>query len=150
GAAASTPAPRPAGAPATQPLFIRNPAHTPRADSSCSSCTRRTLGTLIGTAVPGTNVVEFPKGTALQLRAGTVLTFQMHYTAHGHEMKDRTKVGFRFATQAPEEQIFASNFANASFIIPAGAKDVAVPGEIGVSEPVRIWGLVPHTHLRGT
>ena len=40
---------------------------------------------------PGTNVVEFPKGTALRLRAGTVLTFQMHYTAHGHEMKDRTQ-----------------------------------------------------------
>ena len=27
--------------------------------------------------------MEFPKGTALRVRAGTVLTFQMHYTAHG-------------------------------------------------------------------
>ena len=61
-----------------------------------------------------------------------MLTFNVHYTAHGHEMKDRTKVGFRFAKQVPEEQIFASNFANGSFTIPAGAKDVAVPAEIGV------------------
>lgn len=73
----------------------------------------------------------------------------MHYTAHGHEMKDRTKVGFRFAKQVREEQIFASSFGNGSFTIPAGAKDFAVPGAIGVSEPVRIWGLMPHTHLRG-
>jgi hypothetical protein len=150
GAATSTPAP-PAGTPAPQPLLIRNPAHFARTDSSCRSCTApRRLGTLIGTEVPGTNVVEFPKGTALLLRAGTVLTFNVHYTAHGHEMKDRTKVGFRFAKQVPEEQIFASNFANGSFTIPAGAKDVAVPAEIGVREPVRIWGLMPHTHLRGT
>jgi hypothetical protein len=151
GAAAATPAPRPAGIPAAQPLLIRNRAHNPPADSSCLSCVPpRALGTLIGTEVPGTNVIEFPKGTALQLRAGTVLTFQMHYTAHGHEMKDRTKVGFRFAKQPPDEQIFASNFVNGSFTIPAGTKDFAVPSEIGVSEPVRIWGLMPHTHLRGT
>ena len=151
GAATSTPAPRPAGTPAPQPLLIRNPAHAARTDSSCFSCTApRALGTLIGTEVPGGNVVVFPKGTALLLRAGTVLTFNVHYTAHGHEMKDRTRVGFRFAKQVPEEQIFASNFANGSFTIPAGAKDVAVPAEIGVREPVRIWGLMPHTHLRGT
>ncbi|MEP6495969.1 MAG: cytochrome c [bacterium] len=150
GAATLTPAPRPVGAPAPLPLFIRNPAHVPRNDSSCFTCTKTGLGTLIGTAVPGNNVVEFPKGTALLLRAGTVLGFQMHYTSHGHEMKDRTKIGFRFAKQAPEEQIFASNFTNASFTIPAGAKDAAVPAEVGVREPVRIWGLMPHTHLRGT
>lgn len=38
---------------------------------------------------------------------------------------------------------------NGSVTIPAGAKDVAVPGEIAVREPVWIWGLMPHTHLRG-
>jgi len=153
GVAPSTPAPRPAGTPAPQPLFIRNPAHVPRTDSSCFTCTSRTpriLGTLISTETPGNNVVEFPKGTALLLRAGTVLAFQMHYTAHGHEMRDRTKVGFRFAKQMPEEQIFASNFTNGAFTIPAGAKDFAVPAEVGASVPIRIWGLMPHTHLRGT
>jgi len=84
------------------------------------------------------------------LRAGTVLTFQMHYTAHGHEMKDRSRVGFRFAAEKPQEEIFASQFVNGSFTIPAGQKDVAVPAEITTSQPVRIWGIFPHTHLRGT
>jgi hypothetical protein len=141
----------PAAAPVRRPpLFITNREHAlperPRNDST----PRRQLGALIGSTAPGTNVVEFPAGTALRLRPGTVLTFQMHYTAHGHEMQDRTSVGFRFAPEMPNEEIFAAAFTNGAFTIPAGARDVAVPAELGVREPVKIWGLLPHTHLRGT
>jgi len=94
--------------------------------------------------------MEFPKGAALRIRAGTILTFQMHYTAHGHQMNDRTSVGFHFAKEMPDEEIFASQFLNGSLKLPAGAKDVAVPAEITAGQPVRIWGMMPHTHLRGT
>jgi hypothetical protein len=150
---AAAPAAVPSGAPRPQPLFIRNrayaiPADPPRRDSAHPP--PRQLGALIGSTAPGTNVVEFPAGTALRLRPGTVLTFQMHYTAHGHEMKDRTSVGFRFAKEMPDEEIFAAAFTNGAFTIPAGARDFAVPSEIGVTQPVKIWGLLPHTHLRGT
>jgi hypothetical protein len=150
---ATAPAPRPAGTPAPQPLFVRNRAHgqppdPPRLDTLHAP--PRQLGVLIASLAPGTTVMEFPKGTAMRLRAGTVLTFQMHYTAHGHEMTDRTALGFRFAKEMPDEEIFASQFTNGSFTIPAGAKDVTVPAEIGATQPVRIWGLLPHTHLRGT
>jgi hypothetical protein len=147
---APPPAPRAPGAPRPTPLFIRNPAYALPELPENDSVPPRQLGALIGTTAPGTNVVEFPAGTALRLRAGTVLTFQMHYTAHGHEMKDRTSVGFKFAKEMPSEEIFAAAFTNGAFTIPAGAKDVAVPSEIGVSQPVKIWGLMPHTHLRGT
>ena len=146
----ASPAARAPGAPRPAPLFIRNRAHAGEDRPQADSTPPRQLGALIGTTAPGTNVVEFPAGTALRLRAGTVLTFQMHYTAHGHEMQDRTSVGFRFAKEMPDEEIFAGAFTNASFTLPAGAKDVSVPSEIGVSQPVKIWGLLPHTHLRGT
>jgi len=150
---ATPPAPRPAGTPAPTPLFIRNRAHAlppdpPRLDTLHAP--PRQLGVLIASLAPGTTVMEFPNGTAMRLRAGTVLTFQMHYTAHGHEMKDRTALGFRFAKEMPDEEIFASQFTNGSFTIPAGARDVMVPAEIGMGQPVRVWGLLPHTHLRGT
>ena len=154
-AAAAAPAPQPAGAPAArpQPLFIRNRAHDlppepPRRDSTHPSPRQR--GALIGTTAPGTNIVEFPAGTALRLRPGTILTFQMHYTTQGHAHKDRSSIGFKFAKEMPNEEILAASFVNGSFTIPAGAKDVAVPAELGVSQPVKIWGLLPHTHLRGT
>jgi hypothetical protein len=149
-APAAAPAP---GAPAPTPLFVRKrewgvleePARVdPRNPPP------RQFGALIGTTAPGTNVLVFPKGTALRLRAGTVLTFQMHYTAHGHETRDRTSVGFRFANEAPEQEMFASAFLNGAFVIPAGAVDVEVPSEIGATQPVKIWGLFPHTHVRGT
>jgi hypothetical protein len=149
-AAAAAPASRPAGAPA--PVLISNPANAfsrpPRTDTLHGP--PRVIGSLIGTTAPGTNVVEFPKGTALRLRAGTILTFQMHYTAKGHQMVDRTKVGFRFAKEAPAEEIYASNFYNGKLVLPAGEKDVSVPAEMGFGQPVKIWGLFPHTHLRGT
>jgi hypothetical protein len=155
--AAAAPAPVPSaatpGTPAPRPVFIRNRAQSnlpeaPRTDSRHAPT--RQLGTLIATETPGNEVMEFPEGTALRIRAGTVLTFQMHYTAHGHEMKDRTSIGFRFAKGPPTEEIFASQFVNGSLLIPAGAKDVAVPAEITAGQPVKLWGMMPHTHLRGT
>ncbi len=152
-AASGAPAPRLAGAPMAMPVLIPNRAwsaipEAPRVDTLHAP--PRRLGALIGTTAPGTNVIEFTKGTALRLRAGTLLTFQMHYTAHGHEMKDRSRVGFRFASEKPDEEIFASQFVNGTFTLPAGQKDIAVPGEITAGQPVRIWGIFPHTHLRGT
>jgi mono/diheme cytochrome c family protein len=153
----AAPAPAQAGAtaapPGTQPpLFIRSKNERfddpPRLDSLHPPPQR--LGSLVATYVPGTRAIEFPEGTALRLRAGTVLTLQMHYTAHGHAMKDRTSIGFRFAKAAPEEEIHASQFLNGNFTIPAGAANVEIPAELGVGRPVRIWGIMPHTHLRGT
>jgi len=111
---------------------------------------RGALGTLIGTETPGNNLMEFPKGAALRIRAGTILTFQMHYTAKGHQMHDRSSVGFRFAKEMPDEEILASHFYNGSLNIPAGAKDVAVRADLGFGQPIRIWGMMPHTYLRGT
>jgi mono/diheme cytochrome c family protein len=154
--AAATPPPAAARAPGTagpRPVFIRNRAQSELPDAPRTDLRHappRQLGTLIATNTPGNEVMEFPAGTALRVRAGTVLTFQMHYTAHGHEMTDRTTIGFRFAKEPPSEEIFASQFVNGSFVIPAGARDVAVAADITAGQPVKIWGMMPHTHLRGT
>ena len=143
----------PAGAPASapKPVLVFDAANkiddAPRKDSLHAPPQR--VGTLIGTTAPGTNVITFPEGTALRIRAGSILTFQMHYTAHGHEMKDRTSVGFRFAKEMPSEQIIATHFVNGQFSIMPGAKDVMVPSSVSFNEPVKIYGMFPHTHLRG-
>lgn len=149
----AAPAARPAGAAPQRPVLVRNRQHgipddPPRADNR--NAPPRQMGALIGTTAPGTNVLVFPKGTALRLRAGTVLTFQMHYTAHGHETKDRTSVGFRFAKEMPDEEMLATAFFNGSFTLPAGAKNVEVPAEVGAGQPIKVWALFPHTHVRGT
>ena len=139
----------PAGPP-PQPLLIRREDHNIPDTPPGPDGQPRELGALIGTTAPGTNVLRFPEGTALRVRSGSVLTFQMHYTTHGHEDTDRTKVGMVFAKSPPDEQVLASSFQNGQFTIPAGATDYRVPSEVGFREAVRVWGLFPHTHVRGT
>jgi Copper type II ascorbate-dependent monooxygenase, C-terminal domain len=147
---AGAPTPAPAAAPksvlvfdATQKLDER-----PRTDSLHAPPKR--LGSIIGSTAPGTNVLTFPEGTALRIRAGAILTLQMHYTAKGHDRMDRTAIGFRFAKEMPSEQILSTAFFNGQFELPAGMKDVMVPSSVGFNEPVRVYGLLPHTHLRGS
>jgi copper type II ascorbate-dependent monooxygenase-like protein len=144
----------PAGTPAAapvKPVLIFDSANkideSPRTDTLHAPPKR--VGTLIGTTAPGTNVLTFPEGTALRIRAGSILTFQMHYTAKGHDRMDRTSVGFRFAKEAPSEQIIATHFVNGQFSLMPGAKDAMVPSSVAFNEPVKIYGLFPHTHLRG-
>ncbi len=146
-------APRPAGTPAPRPLFVRKPQYDSPEDPPRQDLRHgppRQLGVLIGSTAPGTNVMTLPAGTAVRVRAGTVLTFQMHYTAHGHEMKDRTSVGFRFAPGMPDEEMRMGAYINGAFTLPAGQKNIAVTADLEPTEPIKIWGLLPHTHLRGT
>jgi len=145
------PAGKPAATPAPKPVLVFDAADkiddSPRKDTLHAPPKR--VGTLIGTTAPGTNVITFPEGTALRIRAGSILTFQMHYTAKGHDRMDRSAVAFRFAKAPPSEQIIATQFVNGQFSLMPGAKDVMVPSSVAFNEPVKIYGLFPHTHLRG-
>ena len=141
--------PPPPGTPTPPPLLIRRRDHELPPDPAPEAQPRR-LGALLATTAPGTNVQIFPSGTALRVQAGSVITFQMHYTAHGeHPVTDRTSVGMVFAKAPPAEQIRASSFFNGQLRIPPGAPDYQVPAEVGFRDAVRIWALFPHTHLRG-
>lgn len=69
----------------------------------------------------GTNAMTYRPGLALRIPAGTVLTFQMHYTAHGAPADDRTRVGFVFADEPPAREVFVSQCTNLRCAIPPGA-----------------------------
>ena len=146
-AAASNNAPAPAAKPVLVFDSTQRIEDPPRTDTLHAP--PRRMGALIGSTAVGTNVVTFPEGTALRLRAGSILTFQMHYTAKGHARMDRSAIGFRFAKEMPAEQIISTAFFNGQFALPPGAKDAMVPSSVGFNEPVRVYGLLPHTHLRG-
>jgi hypothetical protein len=106
-------------------------------------------GELIATTAPGTNAMAFPEGQSLLIKAGSMLTFQVHYTANGTPARDRTSVGFVFAKQAPQREVLTSAFVNALFVIPAGAANHRVDSAIEFAQDARILALFPHTHLRG-
>jgi len=106
-------------------------------------------GVLIATTAPGTNAVVFDPGTALLIKAGSILTFQVHYTANGSAARDRSSVGFVFAKQPAPQEIRASAFVNARFALAPGKADQQVEAAIEFNEASHIWALFPHTHLRG-
>ena len=105
---------------------------------------------LLATYAPGTSTQVFRPGTALRLPPGGTLELQMHYTANGTAATDRTSVGMVFAKEPPATVVRASNFINAQFTIPAGASDYSVTADVEFLQDATIWGLLPHTHVRGT
>ena len=104
---------------------------------------------LLATYAPGTNPQIAPEGTAFRLEPGGVIEFQMHYSTTGEEASDRTKVGLVFAKEQGLREVRVSHFLNGTLTLPAGAADVAVDAELGFRQDTVIWGLFPHTHLRG-
>ena len=104
---------------------------------------------LVATYAPGTNPQVAPAGTAFRLEPGGIIELQMHYTATGKAATDRTKVGLTFSTEASPREVRAQHFMNVTMNLPAGAADVAVTTDLEFLQDATVWGLFPHTHLRG-
>ena len=104
---------------------------------------------LLATYAPGTAPQSFRPGTAMRLPAGSRLVLQMHYTANGTAGTDRSKVGLIFAKEPPATEIRATQFINTLFTIPAGHADYRVNAETTFQQDAILWGVFPHTHVRG-
>jgi hypothetical protein len=105
---------------------------------------------LIGTYAPGTRPQIFRPGTALRLEPGGVIELQMHYTANGKAATaDRTRIGIVFSTDPAPREIRPGAFYNGTFVLPAGSSNTSVPGEVTFLQDTLVYGLLPHTHLRG-
>lgn len=104
---------------------------------------------LLATFAPGTGPTVLPEGTAIRVPRGATLVFQMHYTTVGKAAEDRTAVGLAFSDAPPADEIRATHFMNRSLMIPAGAANHQVDADITFAEDVKVWGIFPHTHLRG-
>ncbi|MDQ3069633.1 MAG: thiol-disulfide isomerase [Acidobacteriota bacterium] len=104
---------------------------------------------LLGTFAPGTPPMQLPDGAAIRIRAGTTLVFQMHYTTNGKAASDQTSVGLIFSDAPPADEVRATHFMNPALFLPAGAASTQVDSEITFAEDMKVWGIFPHTHLRG-
>src|SRR4029434_1590525 len=107
-----------------------------------------TRGPLIATTAPRTNAPILALGSALRIKAGSVLTLQVHYTAAGKVEKDRTSVGFIFAKEAPKQEVRSASFINIQLAMPPLAGDYRLDAQIEFTQDAHITALFPHTHLR--
>src|SRR5258708_35325452 len=106
-------------------------------------------GALLATTAPGTNAVIFPPGTALRVKAGSVLSFQIHYTSNGTATSDLSSVGMIFPKEPPPTEIRHSAFVNPLLLLPAGDPDKVIESAIEFNQDAHVYALFPHTHLRG-
>ena len=104
---------------------------------------------LVATYAPGTNPQLMPAGTAVRLEAGGVIELQMHYTTNGTAASDRTRVGLFLSKEPSQRELRISQFLNGTLKLPAGASDVQVDADVSFAQDATLWGLFPHTHLRG-
>ncbi len=98
---------------------------------------------------PGTVAQVWKPGQARLIKAGSYLTFQMHYTANGKAVHDRTKIGLVFAKKPATEEIVAMQAAAHMLAIPPGAANYRTVGVAVIDEPCTLVGLRAHMHLRG-
>jgi hypothetical protein len=136
-----------------QPLFRRNPAQTTfperKQQPTHPRRTDKTPKRLIATYAPGTNPQVLRPGSAIRLEAGGVIEFQMHYTANGKAGTDRTRIGLRFSKDPRPREMLVNHFYNASLRLPAGEANLRVDSDVTFVSDTVLYGLFPHTHVRG-
>jgi len=131
------------GKPQTQPAQPADP-------NAPKPAPQRQLGMMLAGLAPGTEAWVMEPGTGLLMKAGSKLTFQMHYTANGVPGTDRTSVGIKFAKTPPTTELRVTALLNQNFVIPAGEANHTIEASMTMMDDVTVWAMLPHTHLRGT
>lgn len=107
------------------------------------------LGGFFAGYVPGTEAVEFPAGTGKQMKSGSYLVFQMHYTPNGRATTDKTEIGLYFASAPPTRELLTTAAYETQFEIPAGSRDHQVVAETVITRNSLLYEMSPHMHYRG-
>lgn len=99
--------------------------------------------------VPGGDPLVMDPGTAVLIRAGSVLALQAHYVTTGEPETDRLTVGLRFPRVTVQKEMQVAIAANFRFEIPAGAMAHPVRATRTIPADAEGIGLFVHMHLRG-
>lgn len=99
--------------------------------------------------VPGQGHVVFPRGVAKFIPKDALLIFQIHYTPNGTPTEDRPKIGMKFASGPPENEVLTRGVFHTKFRIPPGDANHEVSASHRFPFPVRLLSFNPHSHVRG-
>ena len=98
---------------------------------------------------PGNSSDQWTPGMAKKIKAGSDLVLQMHYTAGGHAVTDRTRVGVVFAKVPPTQAVLTLQMGNDKFLIPAEDPNYRISVTGTLPNDAMLISLFPHMHLRG-
>ncbi len=109
----------------------------------------RGRGSMITGYSPGEQPKILPPGMAKLVKAGSILTFQAHYTPNGVATKDRSYIGLYFAKEPVQKTVLTGRATNGQFVIPAGNPNYEVESSWEAGEDIMIVDFRPHMHVRG-
>jgi hypothetical protein len=98
---------------------------------------------------PGYRPLAWGPGRAKLLPKGADIVFEMHYTASGNAVADRSELGIYFAAEPPRERVLTITPADTAFAIPPGAGNFASSASATLNRELTLLSLQPHMHLRG-
>ena len=98
---------------------------------------------------PGNSLDQWEPGMAKKIKAGSDLVLQMHYTADGQAVRDRTRIGVVFAKEPPKLAVLSLQMGNDKFLIPPGDPSYRVSVSGTLPNDAQLISLFPHMHLRG-
>jgi hypothetical protein len=133
------------------------------------------LADMLAIYTPGATLETYPPDSGKLLRGGAnrYIDFNIHYTSQGLAATDRSQVAFWFRDTPPKHQIFRTPLAAETIIangtelltdapgikaegtrmaippIAPGAADYELIAVTAFPQPVTIFQLQPHAHLRG-
>jgi hypothetical protein len=94
-------------------------------------------------------LVWLPNG-AKQIRAGSDIVFEMHYSPNGTEVTDYSEFGLYLQSAPPSQRVVAiDTLRDLDLAIPAGAADYVSRASMTLAQPVRLLSVQPHMHYRG-
>lgn len=99
---------------------------------------------------PGYEPMPWLADGAKQIRAGSDIVFEIHYSPNGKEVTDYSQLGLYLAKAAPSERVVAiDTLRDLDLAIPPGARDYVSHASMTLAEPVRLLSVQPHMHFRG-
>lgn len=99
--------------------------------------------------VPGTDSFVMPAGLAKKLPKGSQLRFQIHYTPNGVATTDQLRLGLKFASEPPRQELKTVALASLRFEIPPFDPNHRVEARLRVPFDAEIQTFMPHMHVRG-
>ncbi len=109
------------------------------------------LGGYFAGYVPGMEPAFYPDDTGKRVRAGSSVTFQMHYTTTGKAESDQTQLGLYFAAAPPARELLTRSAFTTNIDVPAGAPEYEREATYtpSATRDVMLYELSPHMHYRG-
>ena len=103
---------------------------------------------LIGWA-PGSPDMFFPTNTGKRIKKGSLLDFEMHYTASGREETDQSRIALYLTKEKPQLVLKTHAAYNFDIDLPPNAESIDANSTYVFKNDSLLYDLSPHMHLRG-